>query len=152
MKLSYRKKILIFSVLLSLILLNVGKSYAYTLHTNRPANVLRYQAYSGFSTLSKQHFNHAMYEWNAATGKNFLQVVGEHSLSNFPSRDGVSRIYKQAKGTDYVARNSRMPGDQKFFFESDVNINSTYNWANSAQPDCYDTNSVFYMKWDIVPV
>lgn len=84
-----------------------------------------------------------MYEWNAALGKNFLQVSGSHSKTNYPSEDGISRIYKVAAGKDYVAQNTRLPPGQFYFFESDVNINSSYNWANSAQPSCYDTNSVF---------
>lgn len=66
-----------------------------------------------------------------------------HSSTGYSNDDGNNYVYKEDAGTDYVAQCWYQWNLFGTLTESDININSYYSWANSAQSGCYDLYSVF---------
>ena len=89
----------------------------------------------------------AMRTWNVylPEGGRLCFDNTSHSLTSYPSRDGLCRIYKtKSGGSNYVAQNTywydSMTG---ILSESDVDINANYSWNNGAASGAYDVQSVF---------
>ena len=99
---------------------------------------------SEFGTTSKTHMGYAVEQWNTAAGTTLMEISSStHSSTGYHNTDGNNYIYKEDVGADYVAECWYIWGFFGTLTESDININSYYSWANSAQPDCYDLYSVF---------
>lgn len=100
-----------------------------------------------FGSTTIQHFNHACYPWNEASGYGLVNRAGTttHSKTNYPTKDGMSAIYRVKAGTGtYVAQCQwYYNSSTNRTTEADININMSYSWANSAVSNCYDVWSVF---------
>ena len=65
-----------------------------------------------------------------------------HSKTAFPRQDAMNTIYRSAVSDDYVAYTYRYVS-HSIITEADINLNMSYKWANSAQPNCFDVWTVF---------
>lgn len=54
----------------------------------------------------------------------------------------MNTIYRSAVSDDYVAYTYRYVS-HSIITEADINLNMSYKWANSAQPNCFDVWTVF---------
>lgn len=114
----------------------------------RDAVTITFYPSNRFGSTTINHFNEALYEWNRLSNKGrtlMKRSTSTHSLTNYPSKDGVSRIYKNAVGVnEYLARVEPYPGlYEDYITEADININASVAWANSALANHYDVWSVF---------
>lgn len=108
---------------------------------------LWYRPNSAFYAGSRDAMRTAMRTWNVylPEGGRLCFDNTSHSLTSYPSRDGLCRIYKtKSGGSNYVAQNTywydSMTG---ILSESDVDINANYSWNNGAASGAYDVQSVF---------
>lgn len=121
-------------------------AFAYELLPGQIANTITFTASSSFGSTSILHMRYAVAKWNNVADPILMYMsTGTHDNSTtYYVDDGNSYIYKESVSDNYVAQNRTRRtiifGD---VIESDININSSYNWANSAQPGCYDLYSVF---------
>lgn len=120
---------------------------AYTLNHVRVDTDLWYRPNSAFYAGSRDAMRTAMRTWNVylPEGGRLCFDNTSHSLTSYPSRDGLCRIYKtKSGGSNYVAQNTywydSMTG---ILSESDVDINANYSWNNGAASGAYDVQSVF---------
>lgn len=117
---------------------------AYTLTGKHIANRLSFVPHSSFGSTSISHMNEACYQWNSQAGKEILkrEPTQRHNSTSYPSNDGKNYIYKVNAGSQYLAQCT-------WYFtgsvntSADININSYYAWANSAQAGHYDLWTVF---------
>ena len=98
-----------------------------------------------FGATSVQHFNHALYEWNAAAGWSLMsrEPIIKHSSSFYPSEDGNNYIYKTNAGSQYLAETTWWTYGNGITHEADININPYYAWANTPQSGYHDVWTVF---------
>lgn len=146
-KRTFKRICILFIVLVFIISCTVVPGFAYSFNGGHIANTLYFYPYYGFGTTTRQHFNHAMYSWNASSGQNLLQMINSystHSSTNYPSNDGYNYIYRVNTGTDdYLAETQRYTtSGGSITVSADVNLNMYYSWANSAQVGKYDVWSV----------
>lgn len=120
---------------------------AYELKGYKISNTINYIPHTDFGSTSIAHFNDALAIWNAQAGKTLMtrHLTSRHSSSKYPENDSVSRIYRKSVGLgSYIAQNTTYySSSTKLVLESDININISYSFANSAQPGSYDVWSVF---------
>ena len=127
---------------------------AYTLWKHKIEKSLTLVPYQGFSSTSRTHMRYCTNAWNSAAGKSivFMSSSTHSAQTGYPSVDGKNYVYKQYADTNKVAETTRCQiknipsvsaSVMTYITEADIVINTKYNWANSAKPNCYDTYSVF---------
>lgn len=142
-----RRIIKLMALLLSTIIIYTAislPSIAYSYLGHKIYSTIYFARYSEIGTTSVVHINNAMYSWNAASEQNLMQIYGggTHTSLVFPQNDGNSRIYRVALPAGSI--------DQVMVYSSgdavssiDVNLNTAYSLANSAQTGKYDVWSLF---------
>lgn len=109
------------------------------------------------SSSSISHMSDALNRWNNTAGVTILTISSSrHSDdnstykygSNNANKDKKHQIYKEVRvDIDAVAECTSQPVTDFWLGikleSSDVLLNMKYNYANSAQPNAYDTGSVF---------
>ncbi|MCD1147124.1 matrixin family metalloprotease [Peptoniphilus sp. KCTC 25270] len=117
--------------------------YAYSLNGRKISTTVTYVPHNLFGSLTKSHFNNALYEWNSGSGRNLMQVSqNTHTKMNFPSRDSQNCIYRKSVSDSYVALNKSYFNSRGVILESDINFNMNKNFANSAQDNAFDVWTV----------
>lgn len=120
-------------------------TYAYTTngYTIESTNKLTFLLHSGFTTTSSQHFSDAVSAWTGKAGVNVIaKSSSTHTETSYPNNDGKNYVYRMDTGTgDYLGQTQGYVSGG-YRVNADININMHFAWANSAQPDCYDTGSV----------
>lgn len=122
---------------------------AYKIKPYKISTPITFIPHENFSSTSVSHFNEALYQWNTQAGKTLMtrHVTSRHKGSSYPESDGISRIYRKGVGTGagtYVAQaTTRYNLVTKNVLESDINMNVSYPFANSAQPNKFDVWTVF---------
>lgn len=109
------------------------------------SNKLIFVMDSTFSDTSKLHMSLGLSQWNYAAGKSLTEVSSgvHYGYTTYPNPDGNSYVYKDDAGTLYVGETYiRTNSSSHIIFECDININTHYEFANSAQKGKYDTYSV----------
>ncbi len=110
---------------------------------------IRYLPHEDFGAATISQMNEALYTWNAAMGEGYLgrypdQTHPDDYIYELP--DGENKVYRVSWGQiGVVARNYTHADNynKNMIYESDININMSYTWANSAQPGKYDFWSAF---------
>ncbi len=99
--------------------------------------------YSGFSTATRTGIRESTNKWNVASGKTkLLTSSSTHSKKgNFRISDSQNGIWKVPDEDDIVGCTYPTSFNMSTgaYYEVDVNLNSNANFANSAQPGCYDS-------------
>lgn len=144
------------SVFISIILFALLPSSAFAcykkMRTPDTTKTLLYYVHQDFGGETMSHMNDALYLWNQATGYTLMKRdpmyrYNKTDYGTTSAKDGVSNVYRKNVGIGkYVAQNttySQVHGNSVFIVESDININVAHKYANSAQPACYDTWSIF---------
>ena len=138
------KKTGIFLLAVLLIFSLSTTAFAYETLSHKIRSAKTFVPSSAFGTTSKTHMGYAVEKWNTAAGTTLMQISSStHSSTGYHNNDGKNYIYKEDAGTDYVAQCWYEWNIFGSLTESDININSYYSWANSAQPNCYDLYRVF---------
>ena len=121
-------------------------AFAYSLTGAKLVNGIHYYYHQDFGSLTISQMKSACTTINNEIGRSVLTIsdIWVHNLFDCPNFDGVSRIYRDTLGTEtnYLAINFwNLPIGP--VSESDVVINASHPFANSAQPGKYDVWSVF---------
>lgn len=108
-----------------------------------------YFVHQDFTTSSFNSVNDSMYKWYQASGYNLMRrhATQRHTLTDYTdddaSVDNLNLIYRVPVGTSkYIAQN-RIAYKSGIVTESDINLNTSHSFANSAKSGCYDTYSIF---------
>lgn len=133
-------------VVVVMIVLCSFSASAYSLLGHRIDSAKVIVPYYSFDTLTIQNMGYAVDKWNALAGNTILIMsTGTHSSSGYvnnATNDGKNYVYKENAGSGYAGQ-CRYWSTSGRVTQFDININTYYDWANSAQPDRYDVYSVF---------
>lgn len=153
-----KKSLVAFLLTLAVVLTIPIPSNAYALYNQDHSFIIKldktktmtYIVHADFSNTSFSHMNEALYQWRVATGYSLMQrsPTERHRLSNYgptSSNDSVNRVYRvPMSNLSTIAENTRFADPSSHIIvESDINFNMNKKFANSAQPNCYDTYSIF---------
>lgn len=145
------KKVTTFAFIMVMLLIMIPSllvpSYAFAYSTTgykmnaaiwyRPYHVLMGETRENIR-LSMATWNELIPEWRRVCFDNT-----DHYLTNYPSRNRNSSIYKVSAGNNYVAQNSWWHhSGTPYTYESDINLNADMGWCNGRLPGCYDVRSV----------
>jgi len=116
----------------------------YSLAGWRLYSLLTYIPHQNFGDTTILHFNYACYEWNSNIGFNLVyrDPTLRHNDNNYPTDDGINRIYRNNYSSGALAQNTIYYSGGKVT-SSDININLYYPWSNSGWGIYYDVWSVF---------
>lgn len=120
---------------------------AYKISDYRLVDEIRYIPHQDFGSLSIAHMNDALYVWNEAMGEGLLSrsPTVRHTKTDYPTQDNVNRVYRVCMGQESGVLAENQPYLNLYWqvIESDININMSFTWANSAQPGKMDLWTVF---------
>lgn len=129
-------------------LIGVGNALAYT-HTlltpwGDDYQTATYYVQSDFGSLSKTQISDGMIHLNSFLSKQFLYKSSQDTTATQPAENGVKTITKNVYGLNgTIAEN--LPYTNwlgTYVVETDIRVNVSYKFANSAQPGTYDLQSV----------
>lgn len=142
-KKSFDRNILVLVLVVAISLATATTAFAYGTLSHKITSTKTFVPSSSFGSTSITHMGYAVGKWNTAAGSTLMQIsASTHSSSGYPDDDGNNYVYKEDAGTDYVAE-CWYQWNNGSLTESDINTNSYYSWANSAQSGCYDLYTVF---------
>lgn len=99
-----------------------------------------------FGSTSKTQFADAVIHWNNQLTKSppFLYKSSSDTSLTQPQKNGTKTVTKRYIGYGYVAVCERyLDATNTYVIETDIDLNTYWQFANSAQPGCYDVQSIF---------
>lgn len=146
-KRTFRVSFVSLVVLIIVSLVHFSNAEAYSLKAWTIRNPVNFIPHQDFGSTSISHMNSGLAKWNYQIGETLMtrHPTTRHTYSNYPLREGINRVYRVPVGTDeYLGQNttyySLLTGTVE---DTDININVSHPWANSAQPGKYDLYTVF---------
>lgn len=144
-KIFLRQSVVILTGLALVIGAGVAYAYNHVLYssywTNNKTSIF-YRMQNTFDPLTKTQFENATKAWNKSLPSDFLYKSAFETADNSPGKDGINTVTKNAYGaTSFTGEHIPYTNSSGRVIESDIRINSSHVWANSAQPGKYDVQS-----------
>ena len=109
-------------------------------------STISYRFFSAFGSATVSGASSSATTWNNAMGKSYLSVSSSRYDGAVQApwfSDGVSCVSDFKYGQNgQVAVNYYLYDSSNYITQSDININKSYSWANSAQAGKYDSWTV----------
>ena len=127
--------------------LGVGIAYAYTHTFSEPWSTsyqtCTYKMQDTFGSLSKTQFADACVHWNGQLTKNFLYKSSSDTAEVIPYENGNKTVTRRAFGVNgIVGECYRYLNSENKVKETDINLNTSYPFANSKLAGYYDVQSI----------
>lgn len=138
--------VLLMAIVISLLTMPlIASAHIWAPYKLDKSKTLTFVPQNTFGATSISHFNEALSQWNSATGYTLMtRSTSTHSETAYPKADGKSYIYRINAGAKYAAEcQPYLDSTGKIVVSADINFNTYYAWANSAQPGCMDVWTVF---------
>ena len=101
-----------------------------------------FQVQNTFSDLTKSQISNAIIHWNAQLTKPFLYKSSVDTTDTDSSYNGVKTITQKNYGNTKAIATCLSYTINSHVVECDIMCNTYYTFANSAQPDAYDIQSI----------